>query len=99
VLNSFNIQVGGTAIGVPTAATADIGALTTASNAAGTDIKSQNDVEVNTFWKLTKTAELGVEYMYETVKTFGTAGVVKSDGSSSNKNTSSKVEVELKFSF
>lgn len=72
---------------------------TTASNAAGTDIKSQNDVEVNTFWKLTKTAELGVEYMYETVKTFGTAGVVKSDGSSSNKNTSSKVEVELKFSF
>ena len=40
VLNSFNIQVGGTAIGVPTAATADIGALTTASNAAGAAAKS-----------------------------------------------------------
>ena len=63
------------------------------------DIKSQNDFQVNTFVKLTKTAELGVEYMYETLKTFGSAAVTKSDGSTSNKNTSSKVEIELKYSF
>jgi hypothetical protein len=35
VLNSFNIQVGGTALGIPTLAGPNIGALTTASNTAG----------------------------------------------------------------
>ena len=34
VLNSFNIQVGGTAIGVPTTTTPNIGALTSANNTA-----------------------------------------------------------------
>jgi hypothetical protein len=63
------------------------------------DIKSQNDLEVNTFVKLTKTAELGIEYMYETVKTVNPNDVLKSDGSTGNKNTSGKIEVELKFSF
>ena len=63
------------------------------------DVKSQNDIQVNTFVKLTKTAELGVEYMYETLKTFGPTGVVNSDGTLGSKNTSSKFEVELKYSF
>jgi len=40
VLNAFNIQVGGTAIGVPVAPTADVGALTTAGAAAGAAAKS-----------------------------------------------------------
>jgi hypothetical protein len=73
--------------------------IPTTSSTDGTDIKSQNDVQVNTFVKLTKTAELGVEYMFETLKTFGPAGVTKSDGTPSNKNTSSKLEVELKYTF
>jgi len=63
------------------------------------DIKSQGDVEVNTFCKLTKTAELGIEYMYETVKTVNPNDVTNSDGTTGNKNTSSKVEIELKFNF
>jgi filamentous hemagglutinin family protein len=40
VLNAFNIQVGGTAVGVPVAPTADVGALTTAGAAAGAAAKS-----------------------------------------------------------
>jgi hypothetical protein len=63
------------------------------------DIKSQADLELNTFVKLTKTAELGVEYMYETVKTVNPNDVLKSNGTTGNKNNSSKVEIELKYSF
>jgi hypothetical protein len=63
------------------------------------DIKNQSDIEVNTFVKLTKTAELGLEYMYETVKTVNPNDVLKSDGTTGNKNTSGKFEVELKYSF
>jgi hypothetical protein len=63
------------------------------------DIKSQGDVEVNTFCKLTKTAELGIEYMYETVKTVNPNDVLNSNGTTGNKNTSSKVEIEMKFNF
>ena len=63
------------------------------------DIKSQYDAQINTFVKLTKTAELGVEYMYETVKTVNPNDVIKSDGTTSNKNTSGKFEIELKYTF
>jgi hypothetical protein len=63
------------------------------------DIKSQQDVEVNTFVKMNKSAEFGIEYMYETVKTFNPNDVLKSDGSTGDRNTSGKLEVELKFNF
>jgi hypothetical protein len=63
------------------------------------DIKSQNDVQVNTFVKMTKTAELGVEYMYETVKTVNANDVLNNNGTTGNKNNSSKVELEVKFTF
>jgi hypothetical protein len=63
------------------------------------DIKSQSNIQVNTFVKLTKTAELGIEYMYEAVKTVNPNDVTKSDGSTGNKNTSGKLEVELKYTF
>ena len=69
------------------------------SNPQTGDIKSQGDIQVNTFVKLTKTAELGLEYMYETIKSVDPNGVTKSDGTFSNKNTSGKFEVELKYSF
>jgi hypothetical protein len=37
--------------------------------------------------------------MYETIKSVDPNGVTKSDGTLSNKNTSGKFEVELKYSF
>ncbi|MEW6436274.1 MAG: filamentous hemagglutinin family protein [Pseudomonadota bacterium] len=40
VLNSFNIEVGGTAIGIPTSAAPNIGALDSASTAAGAATKA-----------------------------------------------------------
>ncbi|MCK9917114.1 filamentous hemagglutinin family protein [Microbacteriaceae bacterium K1510] len=40
ILNAFNIQVNGAAIGLPTVASPNIGALTTASNAAGVAAQS-----------------------------------------------------------
>ena len=40
VVNAFNIQVGGASVGVPTAPSADVGALTTGNNAAGAAAKS-----------------------------------------------------------
>ena len=63
------------------------------------DVKSILTAQVNTFVKLTKTAELGFEWMHEELKTVNANDVLKADGTTGNKNTSDKFEIELKYTF
>ena len=44
VLNAYNIQVGGTALGVPTAATVDVGGLTAANSASAAVTQIANQI-------------------------------------------------------
>ena len=64
-----------------------------------TAIKSMQSGSVNTIVKLTKSVELGMEYIYESAKTFGSQSAVDTDGHATDKNTGSKVEVSLTASF
>jgi hypothetical protein len=63
------------------------------------DIDSSNNYFVNTFVKLARNVELGMEYGYETLRTFGAGQVTRADGSTSDRNTASMVQVSLTASF
>jgi len=63
------------------------------------DIDSSNNYFVNTFVKLAKNVELGMEYGYETLRTFGAGQVTRADGSNSDRNAASMVQVSLTASF
>jgi hypothetical protein len=66
----------------------------------GTDIKSGLSGNINTFVKLAKNCELGMEYVYESAKAFNSANVwVDKDNKPVNKNNASKLEVTLHVGF
>ncbi len=64
-----------------------------------TDVKSSYNVLVNTFVKLTKTVELGIEYKYEQLKTFGSLACTDSNNNPTDKLTESKVQFTMTANF
>jgi hypothetical protein len=63
------------------------------------DISRSNNCFVNTFVKLRRNIELGVEYGYEDLRTFGPGQVKLRDGSLSDQNHSNKLQLSLTASF
>lgn len=65
----------------------------------GTGWKTGTAVFVNTFVKLAKNLEFGVEYVWEQAKPFATNGAVNSNDQPASNNSLSKVEFSLKANF
>jgi hypothetical protein len=63
------------------------------------DIKSARNYFANTFVKLAPSVELGLEYGYEALTTFGPSAVTRADGSLSNRNASNKLQISLTATF
>ena len=63
------------------------------------DIRNAFNGFVNTFVKLDKRAELGMEYGYEDLHTFGAGEVTQSNGSKSDRNQARKLQVSLTAKF
>jgi hypothetical protein len=73
---------------------------------ASADIKSSYNVLLNVFYNLNAKTQLGVEYMYETAKSFGVDGKTgvaqpwkDKNGAPTDSNNSSKIEVVLQAKF
>jgi len=74
--------------------------IATTNSTTGTDMKSGYCGNINTFVKLAKNCELGMEYVYESAKAFGSANVwLDKDGKPTNTNNGSKLEVTLHVGF
>jgi hypothetical protein len=73
--------------------------IATTNSTNGTDMKTMNNVFVNTIVKLSKSTELGFEYVYETAKGFGSNVAVDTDGTLKNSVSDSKLEVALTAHF
>jgi len=67
--------------------------------ASPSSIRSSTSAFINTFVKLNRILELGVEYGFENLRTFGAGQVVDRDGSRSGQNRSNKLQVSLTASF
>jgi len=63
------------------------------------DIRNSTSCFVNTFVKLRPNVELGMEYGYENLHTFGANQVAQRNGSQSGQNQSNKLQVALTASF
>jgi len=63
------------------------------------DIRSSTSCFVNTFVKLRPSVELGMEYGYENLHTFGANQVARRYGGQAGQNQSNKVQVSLTASF
>ena len=64
------------------------------------DLKDTGNLFLNTFVKLAKNVELGMEYGYEVARPFGPGNrVLRQDGGMTDKNVSHKFEVALTASF
>lgn len=63
------------------------------------DISHAGSAFVNTFVKLHRDVELGMEYGYEELRTFGRNQVTRRDGSKSDRNHSSKLQVSFTAKF
>jgi hypothetical protein len=74
-------------------------AIPTTNSATGTDIKSMFSGNLNTIVKLSKTTELGFEYVYETAKGFGPNSATDTDFSTKSSVNDSKFEVALTAHF
>jgi len=74
-------------------------AISTTNSANGTDIKSMTNAFVNTIVKLSKTTELGFEYVYETPKGFGPNSATDTDYSTKSSVNDSKFEVAFTAHF
>ncbi|MGA2081887.1 MAG: DcaP family trimeric outer membrane transporter [Holophaga sp.] len=71
----------------------------TADTTNSGDVKNAYSGFLNTFIKVAKNCEVGVEYGYESLTTFGSQGVTKSDGSLSSKNAENKVQLSVTATF
>jgi hypothetical protein len=78
-----------------------LGGVTFNANAAALakDIRSSTSCFVNTFVKLRQNIELGMEYGYEDLHTFGAGQVTLKDGGLSDLNRSNKLQVSLTAAF
>jgi hypothetical protein len=63
------------------------------------DIRSSLNCFVNTFVKLTRNVELGMEYGFENLHTFGADQVTNRDATKSGQNHSNKLQVSLTATF
>jgi hypothetical protein len=78
----------------------DSAIASTQNTAAGTDLKTGISGNINTFIKLAKNTELGMEYVYESAKPFSGGDVwLDKDGKATNKTNASKLEVTLHVGF
>ena len=62
-------------------------------------IKNAMNYFANTFVKLSPSVELGMEYGYEDLRTFGANAVTQRDGGQSDRNHSNKLQVSLTAKF
>jgi hypothetical protein len=87
--------------GVQFSSNSDTPQLAAASDSTnGGAIKTQIDYLVNAFMTINPKTQLGIEYFYETQKTFGSAGtILQNDGTLKNKLNSGKIEVVLQAKF
>lgn len=78
-----------------------LGAVNFRANAATqpADIRNSTNCFVNTFVKLRRNVDLGMEYGYEDLHTFGANQVARRDGGQSGQNHSNKLQVSLTASF
>ncbi len=78
-----------------------LGGVDFSTNAAvlAKDIKRSTNCFVNTFVKWRRNIELGVEYGYEDLRTFGMGQVKLRDGTYSDRNRSNKLQLSLTASF
>ena len=67
--------------------------------AAPASIRTAASAFLNTFVKLNRTIELGVEYGFENLQTFGAGQVLDREGARSGQNRSNKVQVSLTANF
>jgi hypothetical protein len=63
------------------------------------DVRRSENYFVNTIVKLTRSVEWGLEYGYEGIRTFGAQAVTQRDGSKSDTNRSSKLQMTLTAKF
>jgi hypothetical protein len=73
--------------------------IPTTTGAGASDIKTAYSGFLNTFVKLSKNCEVGMEYVYESARAFGTNQAVSQDGSPDNSNIARKLEVEMHVDF
>ena len=74
--------------------------LAPTTTANGQLVKTMTYGTINTFVKVAKNAEVGVEYVYESAKAFSSSDVwTDKDGNATNKQTGSKIEVSLHVGF
>jgi hypothetical protein len=74
-------------------------ALPATDSSTGSAIKTAYSVNVNTIVKLTKSTELGFEYVYESAKAFGVGQAKDTDGNATNSNSAGKFEISLTANF
>ena len=63
------------------------------------DVKRAENYFLNTIVQLNRALELGMEYGYEGIQTFGPQAVVQRDGSKGDRNRSNKVQMTLTAKF
>ena len=90
-----NIVVSGLSYGTDAKITSGLIADTPANG----DIKSAFSGFLNTFVKVAKNCEVGVEYGYESLTTYGAQAVTKTDGSLTNKNAENKFQLSVTATF
>ena len=66
---------------------------------SGSAIKSQTDYIANAFMTINPKTQLGIEYYYESQKTFGAASILQNNGTFKDSLTSGKLEVVLQAKF
>jgi hypothetical protein len=71
-----------------------------ASQGLATAVKAYNDAGVNVFYTFAPNAQMGLEYYYETAKTFNSSNtIIQSDGTFGDTAKSGRVELLLKVNF
>jgi hypothetical protein len=73
--------------------------IATTTSGTGTDIKQFLDGGVNVFYTLTKSAQFGLEYYYETGKTFGARSVMEQNGYTSDEARNGRIQFLLQVNF
>jgi len=66
---------------------------------SGTDIKQITDVAVNMFYTVNAKTQFGLEYFYETAKTFGAQSILQQDGTMSDTVKNGRFELVLQAKF
>ena len=66
---------------------------------ADTDVRQSENCFLNTIVKVARNLEVGMEYGYEGLRTFGPQGVTQRDGSKGDTNRSNKLQMTFTAKF